>query len=48
MEEVAAIAMTVNAFKTRHLFNHKFRPQAKDESQPAAKQDEPAPEPGRT
>lgn len=48
MEEVAAIAMTVNAFKTRHLFDHKFRPKAEDVPPPAATPEEPAPEPGRT
>lgn len=48
LEEVAAIAMTVSAFKTRHLFTHKFRPYPQDEPHQAAVQDEPAPEPGRT
>jgi hypothetical protein len=48
MEEVAAIAMTVNGFKTRHLFNHKFRPQAEKAPVAAAPPEAPAPAPGRT
>jgi hypothetical protein len=40
--------MTVNAFKTRHLFKHKFRSQAEDAPPAAATPEEPVPDPVRT
>jgi len=45
---VAAIAMTVNAFKTRHLFKHKLRSQTEDAPPVAATPEEPVPDPVRT
>lgn len=48
MEEVAAIAMTVNAFKTRHLFNRKSHPLAEDAPPAAVAPEMPATDQGGT
>jgi hypothetical protein len=48
MGEVATIAMTVSAFKTRHLFQHKFRSTSGDAPPSTSEEEEPAPAPGGT